>query len=162
MFQRTGLASRATPLNTALGLMIKHFAWILMSLGALACATTPVLFAKASPVPKDRLFPGSDRFSEHKEGTVRVIVVRDTGMLGSGVRTEFRIDGDPIATLWTSERLELFLPIGQHIFSVAPSPRLGGALVETAFTLESGRSYAFRIGSPGTGALAFQPSTELE
>ena len=126
------------------------------------CATTPVPYTDATSVPQDNILEGYKQFSNQAENRSRVIVVRDSGMLGAALPAKLSINGTEVAKLWSSERLELFLEPGTYIFGVEPSPRLGGALVETTFEIRSGKSYAFRISLTLSGAFSFQQSTQLE
>jgi len=126
------------------------------------CATSPVPYHEASSVSASDLLEGYSRYSQPKEGSVRVILVRDSGMLGAAVPAKLSIDAIAVAKLWSSQRLELFLMPDSYIFSVEPSPRLGGALVEREIQIKNGKSYAFRISLDGSGSFSIQQSTQLQ
>src|SRR5881628_1102555 len=85
------------------------------------CATTPVPYTDATSVPQDNLLEGYKQFSNQAENRSRVIVVRDSGMLGAALPAKLSINGTEVAKLWSSERLELFLEPGTYIFGVEPS-----------------------------------------
>ena len=127
-----------------------------------ACATSPVPYKSASPAASANLLEGYGKYAHSTPEAVRVIVVRDSGMLGAASPAKLSIDGVAIAILWSSERVELFLPPSTYIFSVEPSPRLGGALVEKEVRIAAGRSYSFRISLDGSGSFNLQPSTQLQ
>ena len=127
-----------------------------------ACATSPVAFTAASPVAPSNLLEGYAAYARETTRTVRVIVVRDSGMLGAAASVKLSIDGKEVAKLWSSQRLELFLPPSAYIFSVEPSPRLGGALVERDVLISPNGKYAFRISLDGSGSFSLQPSTQLQ
>lgn len=127
-----------------------------------ACATAPVPYTTATPVAKSNLLEGYSQFSEPSIGASHVVVVRDSGMLGAALPAKLSIDGVPVAKLWSSERLELFLPPATYIFGVEPSPRLGGALVETTYEIKREKSYGFRIALDFGGAFSFQQSTQVK
>ena len=126
------------------------------------CATSPVSYVTAEPVSPTNLLVGYQKFSSNTEGARRVIVVRDSGMLGSAIPAKLSINGIDVAKLWSSQRIEFFLQPDIYIFGVVPSPKLGGALVETTVDIKSGRSYALRISLPGNGPFSLQQSTQLE
>jgi len=134
--------------------------------GVLAgCSTEPVAFAKAKVVKRDNLREAYTKYSEPKEGTARVVVVRDSGMLGSGGRVLLSVDGEPVAELWGGERIELFLPPNNYIFGV--QGKIGsisaGPLTEVAGTIKPNRTNAFRISATyGDSAFKFQPTTQIE
>ncbi|MBN1665169.1 MAG: hypothetical protein JW943_16355 [Deltaproteobacteria bacterium] len=127
-----------------------------------ACATAPVRYAAATPVSQSNLLEGYGNYSKPSVGYSRVIVVRDSGMLGAASPAKLSIDGVAIAKLWSSERLELYLPPSTYIFAVEPSPRLMGALVETTYEIKPGKSYGFRISIDAGSAFSFQQSTQLQ
>ena len=119
-------------------------------------------YNKASPVSASNLLEGYDRYSQPKEGSIRVIVVRDSGMLGAAAPVKLSIDGIAVAKLWPSQRIELFFAPHDYIFAIEPSPRLSGALVEREIVIKSGKSYAFRISLDWGGAFSLQQSTHLQ
>ena len=127
-----------------------------------SCATAPVRYATATPVSQSNLLEGYNNYAKPSDGYSRVIVVRDSGMLGAALPAKLSIDGVAIAELWSSERIELYLPPATYIFGVEPSPRLGGALVETTYEIKPGKSYAFRISLDYGGSFKFQQSTQLQ
>ena len=126
------------------------------------CATRPVPYRNAAPVASSNLLEGYSKYAQAREGTVRVIVVRDSGMLGAAVPAKLSIEGIPVAKLWPSQRLELFLTPNAYIFALEPSPRLGGPLVERGIELSRGKLYAFRITLNGGGSFSLEQSTQLQ
>jgi hypothetical protein len=138
-------------------LVAAFFVLLLLS----GCATTPVPAASAQLVPPDRLLAGYAALATPSADSVRVVLVRDAGMLGSGPSAKLAIDGKEIAKLRTREKVEVFLKPGTYIFSVEPSPRLGGALVEKSFDIQTDKPRHFRI-SISEQSLDIQPSAQLE
>jgi len=126
------------------------------------CATTPVPYEKASPIDAGNYLEGYAAYSSPSDQTVRVIVVRDSGMLGAAAPVKLSINGIGVAKLWSSQRIELFLQTATYIFGVEPSPRLGGALVERDIHIAPENPKAFRIALDGGGAFSLQASTQLE
>lgn len=125
------------------------------------CATAPVPANQARSVPTSRLLAGYSAVSAPAIETGRVTFVRDSGMLGAGPSAMLSIDGTDIAKLRTRERLDVYLKPGSHIFGVAPSPQLGGALTEASFNITADKRYYFRISVAMGGDLSIQPSTQL-
>lgn len=143
--------------------MIRASIMLIISICALpGCATSPVPFQKATPVSESNFLEGYVAFSQPVTGSVRVIVVRDSGMLGAAVPAKLSVNGHGVAKLWSSQRIELFMPPAVYIFSVEPSPRLGGALVERDISIAEENPHAFRIALDGGGAFSLQASTQLE
>jgi hypothetical protein len=145
---------------------MKKAVWIFAALFMLAgCSTDPVAFSKAKEVKPDNLREAYAKYSQPKEGSARVIVVRDSGVLGSGGRALLTVDGEPIAEFWSGERLELFLPPNNYIFGV--QGKLGaisaGPLTEVTGTIKPNRTNAFRISvTYGDSAFKFQPTTQIQ
>ena len=126
-----------------------------------ACATRPIAATNAAPVPTERILAGYADFSSATAEKVKVIVVRDPGLLGAASPAKLSIDGVPIATLRTKERLEFYLIPGSHIFGVEPSPRLWGTVTEQSFEIKPDKIYFFRISLTSGDAFLIQPSTQI-
>ena len=71
------------------------------------------------------------------------------------------VDGEPVARLWSGERLEFYVTGGDHIFGVTPDPQLMGALTENSFSFTAGRTYHFRISISET-SFKIQPTAQFE
>ena len=82
------------------------------------CATSPVSRDMAKDVPANRLFayqeaPGADY------GTL--LLIRDSGALGSGCRVVIYIDDVQAASFSTAEKASLYIPAGRHILASGPT-----------------------------------------
>ena len=126
------------------------------------CATGPTLYSEAAPVSASNILDGYQKFSQPKEGFIRVIIVRDTGMLGAASPAKLSIDGEAVAKFWSGERLELFLPPDTYVFALEPSPRLLGSVAEHEVVIKAGKPTAFRIALDLKGTFSLQRSTLLE
>ena len=126
------------------------------------CATKPVSSAASHPVPAERIFENYASFATPSAKKSRVVVIRDSGMLGVAGATKLSIDGIDIASLRTSERLELHLEPRAYIFGIEPVPKLGGALVENSFVIEEGKEHYFRISIAMGGQFVIQPTARIQ
>jgi hypothetical protein len=93
--------------------------WMMVACAALAgCATSPIPSEKAVNAPSDRVYeyskPQSDNDSE-------LVIVRDSGFLGSGCRAAVYVDDKLSAMLSKSEKVSLYVPSGEHLLAVSPS-----------------------------------------
>lgn len=86
---------------------------LMISLSLLAlsgCATEAVLPSKAKPAPQDRVYLFQNKTAELNS---KLIVVRDSGYLGSGCFTGVYINGQRAATLDPAEKATFYLKPGE-------------------------------------------------
>src|SRR5437588_7312370 len=139
---------------------LKLFGAVMLGWVVASCATSPVKVSQAPVVPTARLLPGFHELAKSGPNTAKVIVVRDAGVLGIGAKAKLLVDGAPVATIWSSERVEFFLKAGDHILAVVPEPQLMGALTENSVSISAGRNYYFRISISET-SFRIQPTTQV-
>jgi hypothetical protein len=112
------------------------------------CATIPVRIGDSNLVAKEQiLLLPPPRSATSLEDGAKVIIVRDSGFTGAGVKKRVFIDGVPVVELWPAERYEAFLIEGDRIFGVIPSPNLFGThgISETTVFLRKGDTCYLRI-----------------
>lgn len=138
------------------------FAMLLAALLA-ACSTSPVRPDNAKLVPPDRLYITAQ--PSPSDGLV--IVVRDTGMLGSGCGVNVFLDGKKAAFLAAGEKAEFPASAGKHMLSMAPSGKglcgIGDAehsqKRSLIFDAVAGKRIDFRVGlSAGGDPVFYQTS----
>jgi len=125
------------------------------------CATSPVKLEKAQDVPTNRRLSGFRFLAAPSRDAAKIIVVRDSGVLGFAAKAKLLVDGAPIATFVPGERLTFYLRRGDHILAVVPQPQLMGALTENSFSISQGRDYYFRISISET-SFKIQPTTQVQ
>src|SRR5687768_6094366 len=113
---------------------MKNISVIIIAVLVTSCATSPVRVSESKQVSADRLLSGYSALAQASPAKAKVVVIRDAGMLGSGVPARLSVDGAPVARLWPTKRVEFYLTTGDHILSVRPDPQLGGALMENSFS----------------------------
>jgi hypothetical protein len=126
-------------------------------IGALAvaltagCASTAIPVSQADPVPSDELYA----FQVKPEGdSGKLIVVRDSGMVGSGCDILVYIDGRRAAKVGTSQRASFYLPPGNTSIGagLAGSGLCAGAAIRTiSATVSSGKESIYRISGDMSG-----------
>ena len=139
---------------------------MLIGIAALAsgCATSPVKVSQSQRVSGNRLLSGYSALAQPSPAKARVIVIRDAGMLAVAAPARLSVDGAPVARFWAGERVEFYLPGGDHIFAVQSDAQLQivrSALIENSFSFKPGRTYYFRI-SITESSFFIQPSTQLQ
>src|SRR5262245_15059220 len=135
---------------------MRFFAVFLM-LSLTACATQPVSFYQASAVPSSRML--APQLLSHAQCTGSLRIKRDPGFMGSGCIIRVFVNAVPVADVASSEKVEIFVPLGEHIVSAAPIGTLcGGGTSEAAVVIRPESQKILRIASGQSGDIHVQPS----
>ena len=134
---------------------MQFFAVFLM-LSLTACATSPVTIQQASAIPGSRIL--APQLVSQTSNTGSLIVKRDAGFMGSACTIRVFVDAVPVADLRPSEKVELFVPFGEHSVVVTPTGICGGGTSETAVVIMPERQRILRIASGQSGDIFLQPS----
>ena len=113
------------------------------------CATRPVSNAEAVHVPSIRII--DSRFLQPTPDSGVVTVKRDSGIGGSACSSRVFVNAKPIADLQTSEKVVVYLPAGEYVFSAWPKGICGGGMSEVRAMVKSGAELSFRIGYGSNG-----------
>ncbi|MDV5604098.1 hypothetical protein QM076_27275 [Klebsiella pneumoniae] len=79
------------------------------SLLVAGCSTQAVRTSAADPVPASRIL--STKYNTPSENTQKIIVKRDSGSKGALCTSRLSVDGEPVADIKTSEKVELNLAL---------------------------------------------------
>ena|SRR6266446_8255095 len=129
---------------------------IVLTLTVVGCATRPVSVYEASPVSQSRVL--AQQWLTSTRNTGSLIIKRDSGFMGAACTIRVFIDGMPAADLAPSEKVEFFLPLGEHILGASPNGICGGGTSEASVVIASERQKIFRIGSGQSSDIQLQPS----
>jgi len=113
----------------------------LISLALLAgCTSAPVKLTEAKSVPANRLY-----WTDKPKTTnpAKVIIVRDTSVMGLAIYHKTTIDDKPLAELDQAEKVEVELDAGDYVFGVYIP--LYERFIDQ--TLVAGKTYTYRISS---------------
>jgi len=122
-----------------------------------ACATQPISIYQASAVPSSRIL--APQLLSQAQYTGSLIIKRDTGFMGSACTIRVFVNAVPVADLAPSEKVEIFVPLGEHIISAAPTGTLcGGGTSEAAVVIRPESQKILRIASGQSGDIHVQPS----
>jgi hypothetical protein len=125
------------------------------------CTTSPVSTGSEQWAPADRVFAhgASSRDAD-------LIVVRDSGVLGSGCKIGFFIDGKIAATLKAGEAAAFSLDAGPHLIGVGNDPNGAGLcafhtmnLHEQQFVSPSPSAKRWRISLDMNGGTTLTPTS---
>jgi hypothetical protein len=133
-----------------------HLLALLFLLSLTGCATTPVTINQASTVPSSRIL--APQLVSQTSNTGILIVKRDSGFMGSACTIRVFVDAVPVADLAPSEKVELYVPLGEHSVVVSPNGICGGGTSETAVVVMPERQRILRIASGQSGDIYLQPS----
>ncbi|HXG50176.1 MAG TPA: hypothetical protein VNN77_02060 [candidate division Zixibacteria bacterium] len=127
-----------------------------LALQVLACATRPVTIQQAAVVPPSRIL--APQWLSQAQYTGSLVIKRDSGFMGSACTVRVFLDAVPVADLAPSEKIELFVPYGEHVVGVVPNGICGGGVAETAVVVAAERQKILRIASGQSGDIYLQPS----
>ena len=134
-----------------------RFFAVFLLLSLTACATQPVSIYQASAVPSSRIL--APQLLSQAQYTGSLIIKRDTGFMGSACTIRVFVNAVPVADLAPSEKVEVFVPLGEHIVSAAPIGTLcGGGTSEAAVVIRPESQKILRIASGQSGDIHVQPS----
>jgi len=128
----------------------------LLVLSFTACATQPVTVHQATAVPSSRIL--APQLIAQAPQTGSLIIKRDSGLMGSACTVRVFIDAVPVADLAPSEKVELFVALGEHVVGATSNGICGGGTSETAVVIMPERQRILRIASGQSGDIYLQPS----
>jgi len=135
---------------------MRFFAALLAS-SLTACATQPVSIYQASAVPSSRIL--APQWLSQAQYTGSLIIKRDTGFMGSACIIRVFVDTVPVVDLAPSEKIELFVGLGEHVVSATPiNTFCGGGISEAAVVIRPESQKILRIASGQSGDIHLQPS----
>lgn len=121
----------------------------LLGIVATGCATRPISNAEAIHVPRGQVVDSTYLKPIPDSGVVTV--KRDSGFGGSACSSRVFVNANPIADLNASEKVVIYLPAGEYIFSAWPNGICGGGMSEVRAMVKSGAELSFRIGYGSNG-----------
>jgi hypothetical protein len=134
-----------------------RFFALFLAVSLTACATQPVSIYQASVVPSSRIL--ARQLLSQAQYTGSLIIKRDSGFMGSACTIRVFIDTVPVADLKPSEKIEIFLPVGEHVVSATPTGNFcGGGTSEAAVVIRPESQRILRIASGQSGDIHLQPS----
>jgi hypothetical protein len=134
-----------------------RFFAVFLALSLTACATQPISIYQASAVPSSRIL--APQLLSQAQYTGSLIIKRDTGFMGSACTIRVYVDTVPVADLGPSEKIELFLPFGEHVVGATQTDAFcGGGTSEAAVIIRPESQKVLRIASGQSGDIHLQPS----
>ena len=124
---------------------MKYLVTISAALVLAGCATKPVTLTSSQAVATSQvLAPALQKPSATR--TERVLLIRDSGFMGSLAQTLVAVDGKDVVVLKPSQRFVFFLSPGHHMFSVRHAKHsMGEPLGESEIEIRAGGNNNFRL-----------------
>jgi hypothetical protein len=134
-----------------------RFLAVFLMLSLTACATTPLTINQTAAVSESRIL--APQLLAQASNTGSLVVKRDSGFMGSACTIRVFVDAMPVADLRPAEKVEIFVPLGEHSVVVSPNGVLcGGGTSETAVVIMPERQRILRIAAGQSGDIFLQPS----
>jgi len=134
-----------------------RFSPAIFALWVTACATSPVAVHEASAVPSSRIL--APQLLAQAQYTGSLIIKRDDGFMGSACAVRVFVGALPVADLAPSEKVEIFVPLGEHVVAATSSSSFcGGGVAEAAVVITPERRRILRIAGGQSGDIHLQPS----
>jgi len=141
----------------ALAEPIWPFCAIFLSLWLTACATSPIAVNEASAVPASRIL--APQLLAPAQYTGSLLIKRDGGFMGSACVIRVFVEALPVADLAPSEKIEIYVPLGEHVVAATSTSSIcGGGVSEAAVVITAERQRILRIASGQSGDIHLQPS----
>jgi hypothetical protein len=129
---------------------------VFLALSVMGCATQPVTIYQAYTVPSSRIL--APQWVSQAPYTGSLIIKRDSGFMGSACTIRVFVDAVPVADLAPSEKVELFVSLGEHVVGATSNGICGGGASEAAVVISPERQKILRIASGQSGDIYLQPS----
>ena len=134
-----------------------RFFAVFLALSLQACATQPITIQQASAVPSSRIL--APQWLSQGAYTGSLVIKRDSGFMGSACTIRVFVDAVPVADIAPSEKVELFVALGEHVVGATANGLLcGGGASETAVVIRPESQKILRIASGQSGDIYLQPS----
>ena len=129
---------------------------VIFLLSLTACATSPVAVNQSAAVPDSRIL--APQLLARASNSGSLVVKRDGGFMGSACTIRVFVDAVPVADLAPSEKVELYVGLGEHSVVVTSNGICGGGTSEAAVVIMPERQRILRIASGQGGDIYLQPS----
>jgi hypothetical protein len=133
-----------------------RFFFVLLLLSLMACATQPISIYQASVVPSSRIL--APQLLSQAQYTGSLIIKRDAGFMGSACTIRVFVDAVAVADVAPSEKVELFVPLGETLSAHSDHTFCGGGTSEAAVIIRPESQRILRIASGQSGDIHLQPS----
>ena len=139
--------------------MMKKLLIAVLALGLAGCATSAVPLNNAKSVSADRTF----KFQTSHAGDAKLIVIRDSGIVGSGCYAAVFINGEKAALLNSTEKVIFNLKGGEYevgaAFDGTALCSMGKDRQERTVVLKENQTKVVRVFSDGNANLDIKPTT---
>lgn len=131
------------------------------------CSTSPVKLSESKGVDSKRLYEAYEKYKSPKSSGSKVVIVRDSGILGAAGSAALFVNGEIIARLRTKESIVLNVDTGDNLFGVAPGTKMNWEkdtidLLEQALQVSEDKTYYYRITIHAGKGLVLQRTSQIQ
>ncbi|PKE30945.1 hypothetical protein CWS43_09700 [Rahnella sp. AA] len=130
-----------------------------LAFGLVGCSTSAVPLNDAKQVSVERTF----KYQTAHDGDAKLIVIRDSGIVGSGCYAAVYINGEKAALLNSSEKATFYLNGGEYdvgaAFDGAALCSMSKDRQERTVVLKANKTKVVRVFSDGNANLDIKPTT---
>lgn len=128
---------------------------IFLTVALVSCSSMTPL-SKTTLVSNSRILSVPPGAAESLDDGAKIVVIRDKGFIGSGIKYTVYVDGTAVAKLKPGERYETYLTDGERVFGVTTTKAFtvkgffgGRDISETTVLLKKGEICYLRIVTGG-------------
>ncbi|MHC8354257.1 hypothetical protein ACYZTL_03205 [Pseudomonas sp. LB3P81] len=148
--------------GTNTGLRLQSITFAVLCVTLVGCSTTAVPVDVAVAAPSERVM----LYQKNGPDMGRLVLVRDSGMLGSGCFASLFVDGERAARLDTKEKVVFYLPAGEHLLGAALEGKglcaANAGKRERDFVIKANQSKSFRVFTSQSGDLDILPTSDFD
>lgn len=147
--------------------VIRFFIFFMVAICLYSCSTNIVMYKDSIPVADKKLGPAFQKYKEEKINTGKIVVVRDSGLLGAAGTSNLFVSGELVAKIYTGESVTFFVEPGEYILGLGPGVAFSEEetkkyMEEQALTVEAGKIYYYRISVVMEKGLVLQRTTQIQ
>lgn len=136
---------------------MRFFLIILGLLSISACATKPVSTMDAAPVPESRII--NTQYTQKSPDKGILLIKRDSGLNTGACSSRVFVNGVAVADIRSSEKIYIYIKPGEYNIGAIANGICAGGLVETAVTIEQGKTDILRISYGSNGEFKISPTS---
>ena len=147
-------------------MFIKDYWCYLMNFLKLTVFFSVFSLVDSKQISSERIYKAYSKYSNPHTSGSKVVVVRDSGAMGSAGSAALFVNGEIVARLDTSESIVIHVGLGDNLFGIAPGTKLSFEpdnveLIEQALQVSPNKTYYYRVTIDVNKGLILQRSSQI-